>query len=111
MKIVFSSIMIFLILSQSLIAEESFFAQRDKQKHILGTGALAVVFTGIARNKGLPKIESFILGVGTAVALGLLKEGLDGYNKNGTRSWDDAKADALGAVIGAGISAQFEWRF
>jgi len=98
-------------MNQSLAAGESFFSQRDKQKHILGTGALAATFTGIARSKGLPKVESFFLGVGAAVALGLIKEGIDGYSANGTRSWDDAKADAIGAVIGAGISAQFEWRF
>ena len=111
MKMVFSSIMVFLIMNQSLAAGESFFSQRDKQKHILGTGVLASAFTGMARSAGLPKIESFFIGVGAAVALGLLKEGLDGYDAESTRSWGDAKADAIGAVMGAGISAQFEWKF
>jgi len=105
------SILIFLCLSQNLVAKESFFAQRDKQKHILGTGVLATAITGIARNKGYSKMESFLLGAGSALALGALKEGIDGYSAGGTRSRYDVGADAIGAVLGAGISAQFEWKF
>jgi len=111
MKMIFSSIIIFLIMGQSLVAEEGFFSQRDKQKHILGSGAIGVAIAGVARSNGLTKIESFFLGVGTAIGIGLIKEGIDGYNVNGTRDWDDVKADAIGGIIGAGISAQFEWKF
>jgi hypothetical protein len=44
------------------------------------------------------------------MAVGLLKEGLDGVT-DGQQSSDDLKADVLGSFTGALISAQFEWKF
>jgi uncharacterized protein YfiM (DUF2279 family) len=67
--------------------------------------------TGYARNKGYSKVESFFWGFGAAMAVGLIKEGIDGRRKNGHQSSDDLKADVLGGLTGALVSAQFEWKF
>ncbi len=103
---------IMLLLGQHLYAEESsFFSQRDKQKHFAATTLISAGVTGYARNKGYSKVESFFWGFGAAVAVGLLKEGLDGISENAQQSSDDIKADVLGGITGALISTQFEWKF
>ncbi|HIQ28129.1 MAG TPA: hypothetical protein EYH42_06480 [Sulfurovum sp.] len=100
-----------IVLSQNLTAaEDNFFSQRDKQKHFIATTIISTAVTGYTRSQGYSKVESFFWGFGVAVAAGLLKEGLDGTN-SGDQSFDDVKADLLGAIVGALISAQFEWKF
>ncbi|HIP28136.1 MAG TPA: hypothetical protein EYG82_03070 [Sulfurovum sp.] len=112
LKIILSHILIFFVMSQTLMSEEvSFFKQRDKQKHIIVSGVFALAVTGYARNKGSSKVEAFFYGAGAAIALGLIKEGVDGNSEERTQSWGDVGADIIGAVTGALISAQFEWKF
>jgi len=95
----------------SIAKENSFVSQSDKQKHALVSAVIATAVTAYARNSGSSKVEAFFYGAGTAIALGLVKEGIDGSSKDGTQSWGDVGADVLGATAGALISAQFEWKF
>ena len=103
--------MAFVVLSQSLSAEESFFNQSDKQKHFAATVVISTAVTGYARNKGYSKVESFFWGFGAAIMVGLIKEGIDGQTTSGHQSSQDIKADILGGLTGALISTQFEWKF
>jgi len=99
-------------MGQTLLAQESsFFSQRDKQQHMVATAAIATAVTAYARNRGSSKVEAFFYGAGAAIAVGLLKEGLDGVDDEGTREWADVGADVIGATAGAFFSAQFEWKF
>ncbi len=103
--------MVFFMLSITAVsAEEEIWDQSDKQKHFVATTAVSMVVTGYARNKGYSKVESFFWGFGAAIAVGLIKEGVDGKT-GGQQSSDDLKADVLGGLTGALISAQFEWKF
>jgi uncharacterized protein YfiM (DUF2279 family) len=111
LKIILVSILTFFVMSQTLEAEEkSFVAQRDKQKHMAVSALFASAVTAFARNKGASKMESFFYGAGAAVALGLVKEGID-VNTDGNSEWADVGANAIGAAVGAIFSAQFEWKF
>jgi len=112
LKSILANILIFFVMGQNLVAEESsFFSQRDKQQHIVVSAAIAGAVTAYARNKGSSKAEAFFYGAGAAIALGLIKEGIDGHNDGSTREWSDVGADVIGATAGALISAQFEWKF
>ena len=93
-----------------MAAEDNLWQQSDKQKHFAVTTGVSMLVTGYARNKGYSKVESFFWGFGAALAVGLIKEGVDGKT-GGVQSSDDIKADVLGGVTGALISAQFEWKF
>ena len=101
----------FIIYPSLLLAETSFWQQKDKQQHFAATTAISFAVTGYARNQGYSQIESFFWGFGTAVAVGLIKEGIDGQRKNGHQSFKDVQADILGGFTGALISTQFEWKF
>ena len=103
LKYIVSIALLFFMMQQPLMANE---IESDKQKHFAATTAISMVVTGYARNKGYTKVESFFWGFGTAMAVGLIKEGIDS-----NADTDDLKADALGGITGALISAQFEWKF
>jgi len=112
LKIIIANILIFLVMGQTILAQESsFFSQRDKQQHMIVSAVLASSVTAYARNRGSSKVEAFFYGAGAAIALGLVKEGLDGRDDESTREWGDVGANILGATTGALISAQFEWKF
>lgn len=105
-------IIVFFVLCHTLLmAKPSFWQQKDKQQHYVATTAISFAVTGYARNKGYSKVESFFWGFGAAVAVGLIKEGIDGRTSRGHQSSQDIKADILGGLTGALISTQFEWKF
>ncbi len=111
-KIIIVNIWVFFVMESSLhAADTSFFLQKDKQLHIAGSAVIASAVTALARNRGSSKVEAFFYGAGAAIAVGLLKEGLDGVDDEGTREWADVGADVIGATAGAFFSAQFEWKF
>ena len=112
MKYIVKSIVLLLLTYQTAIANEtSFWKQKDKQMHFAVSAVIATTTTAYARNKGYDKVESFFIGFGTTVLIGLIKEGIDGRRKNGHQETDDMKANILGAMSGALISTQFEWKF
>ena len=100
--------MVFLMTSQTIMAES--WNGADKGKHLGVSAVISTVVTGLARNQGYSKTESFFWGAGTALVIGGLKELSDGKG-HGNRSAKDFGADALGGLAGALISAQFEWKF
>lgn len=101
---------ILLIIIASSLYADPFFQQDDKQKHIVGSMAISGTATGIARHYGCTPMESFLIGVGTAMIVGIAKEEWDGQGY-GTKDYNDLKADAIGAIGGSLISAQFSWKF
>jgi len=104
-------VVFFIIYPSSLVAETSFWQQKDKQQHFVATTAISFAVTAYARNKGYSQVESFFWGFGAALVTGLIKEGIDGQRKNGHQSFKDLQADMLGGITGALISTQFEWKF
>lgn len=99
------------ITSQPTSAEEAdFYAQKDKQQHITVSSLMASLTTGYARTRGYSKVEFFFIGLGTATAIELIKEGVDATG-SGDSELGDMKVNVLGATKGALISAQFEWKF
>ena len=112
MKYIIHIVVIFLLAYQTAIANEtSFWRQKDKRMHFAVSAVIATSTTAYARNEGYDKVESFLIGFGTTVLVGLIKEGIDGRRKNGHQESDDMKANILGAMSGALISTQFEWKF
>ena len=111
MKKVLILFFVWAFVSQNLIASDSLFAQSDKKKHMIVSVAISGAVTAFARNKGYSRTESFFMGVGVSMLIGLAKEEIDGHRTNGTKDFDDLKADLIGSVSGALVSAQFEWKF
>ena len=104
------TIMLILIVSNLAFSQTNFsFLEKDKQKHIVYSTVISTAITAYSRNMGSSKLESFFVGFGTALAIGVLKEAFD--RKYGTEDIGDVYADFAGAALGATISAQFEWRF
>jgi len=103
---------VFFIMQHTVLcAETSFWKQKDKQQHYIATTAISFAVTAYAKNQGYSKVEAFFWGFGTALAVGLIKEGIDGRSSNGHQTSDDVKADLFGGITGALISTQFEWKF
>jgi uncharacterized protein YfiM (DUF2279 family) len=103
------TILTILLVTLSLSAEP-LYLQEDKQKHIVGSMAISATATGLARHYGSNKIESFAIGVATALLVGIAKERYDGAG-HGTQDVQDIYADGIGGVVGSAISAQFTWEF
>lgn len=101
-------ILLSLLLSLSLYAEP-LYLQEDKQKHFVGSIAVGGVATGIARYYGSSKFEAMAIGIASALLVGIAKEKWDG-SWHGTEDVKDVYADTAGAIVGAGISAQFTWK-
>ena len=93
----------------SLNAEE-FYLQPDKQKHFIGSMAIGSVATGIARYYGSNKVEAMVIGIGSALLVGVLKEAVDGKGY-GTEDIGDVYADTLGSIAGSVIATNFSWKF
>ena len=99
-------IFIALIMAISLSAEP-LYLQDDKQKHFIGSFAIASVCSGLAKYYGSSPFEAWFIGFGSSIIIGLAKEKIDGRGY-GTEDINDVYADALGASIGATL---FSWEF
>lgn len=92
------------------VFDPSFYEQNDKQKHIAGSAVIGMTAAGIARHYECSKLESFLIGVGSAVIIGWVKEVADGHGL-GHRDIDDIDADMVGGIAGSAVSSQFSWKF
>lgn len=99
-----------ILMIAGLLFAEPTYLQSDKQKHFIGSAAIGGVATGLARHYGSNKVEAILIGIGTALLIGIAKEAIDGKGY-GTEDIGDVYADTLGAVSGSVISTKFEWRF
>jgi VanZ family protein len=104
-------ILLSLMLAISLFANDIDFMENDKQKHIAVSSAIGVIATGTARHYGSNKFEAFMIGVGTSLVVGILKEAYDRTKPNHTEDINDVYADSIGGVVGSAISTQFSWKF
>ena len=79
----------------------NFFEEEDKQKHFAVTSVIGFTSSNIAYHYGYTKKESFWIGFGSAMIVGLGKELYD--NRSGGTGFDiaDLGADALGATFGS----------
>lgn len=98
-----------LLVACSLYAEPMYL-QKDKQKHFIGSAAIAGVSSGLAKYYGSSTFEAIAIGVASALLVGIAKEAIDG-KCYGSEDINDIYADTLGALGGSVISAQFNWRF
>lgn len=98
------------ILLSSTLSADTFFEQQDKQKHIVGSIAIAGVCSALAKHYGSSPLESWFIGFGSSIIVGIAKEAIDGRGY-GTEDIGDVYADTIGAVSGSLISTQFNLRF
>ena len=106
-----NKILLGVLLAFSLLFSKDFWKE-DKQKHFAMSATMASVSTGLARHYGSNKFESFWIGLGSSLVIGVLKEYADGKNPlQHTEDVKDVYADAIGATAGALFSAQFTWKF
>jgi len=93
-------IILSLILSISLL-NANLFQERDKKLHMLVTAQIGVFATLIAKENGFTYNESFWIGVGSSVFIGLLKEVYD--SRKGGTGFDsrDMLANTIGGVGGS----------
>lgn len=96
--------------NDNVIFNKSFYEQQDKQIHMGITATASTLGSGYCRSKGYDKFTCFIAGVGTGLLIGWVKEVSDGQG-NGHRDMNDMDANALGSMLGAVVSSQFNWRF
>ena len=82
----------------------------DKAKHFLVSATIAGSITAIARHNDSNEVEAFLIGFGSTVLLGYIKERID-KRTNGTPERNDTYANILGAGTGALIATQWEWKF
>jgi uncharacterized protein YfiM (DUF2279 family) len=104
------TIIMIIFFSSSLFADEPFFQQKDKQKHIAATAAISGTATALARYYGANKFEAFAIGVASGLLVGIAKEKWDAAG-HGTEDIHDVYADTVGSVLGSAITAQFSWKF
>jgi hypothetical protein len=76
----------------------------DKQKHITATAAISFTASSIASSKNFTPLESTLIGIGTGMLVGILKEATDDSFSGG-----DLKADLLGSCIGVVPLLVYTW--
>ena len=104
-----------ILLTSSLFSQDVFnkdFWKQDKQKHFVGSALIAGTATTLARHYGSNKLEAFFIGLGSSLAIGVLKEYSDSKNQlKHSEDIDDIYADFGGAVIGPVLVISLEWEF
>ena len=92
-------LLLIVLLSSTLNA--TFVTEVDKQKHFAVSAVVGFTSSNIAYHYGYTKKESFWIGFGSAMIVGLGKELYD--NRIGGSGFDieDLGADALGATFGS----------
>ena len=93
-------LLLFVMLSTSLFSE-SFFQQKDKQQHIEVTALISMMSSFVANEAGYTPVQSFWIGVGTALAVGFVKELSDSRSGGTGFSGQDMLADGIGGALGA----------
>lgn len=81
----------------------------DKLLHMSISANLALGTVALSEALGVPRRWSLLLGVGAAMAVGLLKEAWD-LRGNGTADWADVGANAVGTAAGISVSLLFQGR-
>jgi uncharacterized protein YfiM (DUF2279 family) len=89
----------------------SFNIPRDKQKHIGVSSLISLTTSSIAEYRGASKLDSWLVGVGACLLIGISKEFYDSKSLNHTEDINDIYADLGGAIIGSTIAIGFSWRF
>ena len=98
------------IFSQDITIKQ--FWQTDKRKHLGASAVIATTFTALAKNNGSSNIESFFIGIGSTLLIGIAKEYLDGKNPlHHTEDVNDMYTDTIGAVLGSTLAVSFSWKF
>lgn len=89
-----------LILSKGLLANDNFFNQNDKQGHIAISAMTASISSLIYSKNGYSERTSFWLGLATSMLVGVAKEVYD-QNNGGKFDMKDILADGIGASLGS----------
>lgn len=94
-------LLISLYTSQTLAVN---FQQEDKQRHFWATAGLSSMVYSISRSNDNSKFVSFLMGFGTAMAIGFAKEQTDPVFDHA-----DLRADFIGASMGPMTMISFEF--
>ena len=89
------SLLVALLLTSSLFGN-SFFKQDDKQQHMKATALIAFMSSVVYSELGYTPTEVFWMSLGTALAVGVVKELSDDEF-----SGQDMVANAIGGTVGA----------
>ena len=102
-------LLIIMLMSTQLMA---FDIAKDKQKHLAVSGAISAFVTGIALAKGSSSFESFWIGIGASVMIGVAKEYYDGKNPLiHVEDVQDIYFNSLGAAGGSLTVVGVSWAF
>ena len=79
------------------------FSEKGHPEHVIAGALIGGVTSYLVYKKTDDKFKAWLIGFGTATAVGLLKEMIDPTFLSGVKSKEDAYYSALGGAIGASI--------
>jgi len=79
------------------------FSEKGHPEHVIAGALIGGVTSYLVYKKSNNKLKAWLIGFGTATAVGLLKEAIDPTFLSGVKSKEDAYYSALGGAIGASI--------
>jgi len=99
------------MLTTTLFSTDSFFRQKDKQQHIQITTVISLMTSMVANEAGYTPTESFFIGLGAALLVGLVKEGIDSRKGGSGFSGKDMLADGIGGALGStSMFVLYKWK-
>jgi len=96
------AVITFLVVCFQLEAQP-IFSEKGHPEHIIAGAIIGGVTSYFVYKKTDNKFKAWLIGFGTAAAVGLLKEVVDPTFLSGEKSKEDAYYSALGGAIGASI--------
>ena len=96
------AIITFLVVCVQLEAQP-IFSENGHPEHVIAGTIIGGVTSYLVYKKTDNKLKAWLIGFGTATAVGLLKEAIDPTFLSGVKSKEDAYFSALGGAIGASI--------
>ena len=96
------AIVIFIAVCFQLEAQP-IFSEKGHPEHVIAGALIGGITSYLVYKKTDDKFKAWLIGFGTATAVGLLKEMIDPTFLSGVKSKEDAYYSALGGAIGASI--------
>lgn len=96
------AVITFLVVCVQLEAQP-IFSEKGHPEHVIAGAIIGGVTSYLVYKKTDNKFKAWLIGFGTATAVGLLKEAIDPTFLSGVKSKEDAYYGALGGAIGASI--------
>jgi len=96
------AVITFLVVCFQLEAQP-IFSEKGHPEHMIAGALIGGVTSYLVYKKTDNKFKAWLIGFGTASAVGLIKEAIDPTFLSGVKSKEDAYFSALGGAIGASV--------